>query len=213
MISSFNNISNNLSCFSQNVMRDTVYVINLNQESEFIKLIPIILAFVAILFTAYSIFISKRALTANIKHQKLSVRPLLTSLEEFSLRNSEGIGIIMKSCGLGPAIVKDFKMYWDNTEINFENAVIVTEALKLKRIGIGNLTKDGIIEKDLEKWIICIPKDQLQYLENTIPNNAGKMLKIIREKFSYTIIYTSIYGDEDSEITLKYPFHKVYGRD
>ena len=116
MADSLKIISDSISVISHHGLKDTLYIININSESEILKLLPIIIASIALIFTAYSIIISKLALTANIKHQKLSVRPLLTTNEEFSFRNSEGIGIILKSCGLGPAIIKDFKMQWDGKE-------------------------------------------------------------------------------------------------
>lgn len=81
-------LSDNFVKYSQHYSRDTLYFAIVNSESEFVKILPVIIACIALLFSAYSIFISRRALMANIKHQKLSIQPLLAILEDFSFTNS-----------------------------------------------------------------------------------------------------------------------------
>lgn len=205
MVDSLKNISDSISVLTQHTVKDTIYVINLNNESEFVKILPILIATVALLFTAYSIFISRRALVANVQHQKLSIQPLLTTNEDFTFRDKEGIGIKLISCGLGPAIIENFKLFWDGKEINETNINSIYDVIHIHNIELGNFLKSGIIEKDAIKWILRIPSTELPLNRNNIIR-ANEILEIVKKNLSYTIVYTSIYREQSFEYTLKYPF-------
>jgi hypothetical protein len=150
-----------ISVSTQHLLKDTIYVINLNSESEFLKILPIMIAGIALLFTTYSIVISRRTLMSNIQHQKLSVQPLLNSFEDFTFRDNEGIGIKLINCGLGPAIIQNFNLLWDGNEINEKNYNKIYDALLIHNIELGKYFKDGIIEKDAIKWIFRVPLTEL----------------------------------------------------
>jgi hypothetical protein len=194
-------IADSLSTVTNHTAIDTIYVSSNNTTT-----VPLIITAIAVLISAVSVYISYRALTANLKHQKLSVRPLLTSLEEFSLSNPDGIGIILKSSGLGPAIVKEFKMKWNDTEINKKNYHIITGALGIKKIAFYNYEKNAIIEKDASFWILRIPYESITDDEDYKSIVAEGILDKVSKEFSFSIIYTSIYYDEDDELITRYHY-------
>lgn len=208
MVDSLKNISDSISVLTQHTLKDTIYVVNLNSESEFLKLLPIIITSIALVFTFYSILISRRALMANVLHQKLSIQPLLTTHEDFTFRDVEGMGIKLISCGLGPAIIQDFKLLWNGNEINDSIRNTIYDFLDIHSVELGNFIKDSIIEKNGIKWIFRIPLTELPLNDEKIIK-ANDILEIIKKNLSYTIIYTSIYREQSFEYTLKYPFVKT----
>jgi len=205
MVDSLKNISDSISVLTQYTVKDTIYVINLNSASEFFTILPILIAGIALLFTVFAILISWRALMANIQHQKLSIQPLLTTNEDFTFRDKEGIGIKIISCGLGPAIIQNFKLLWNGNEINDSNINIIYDLLDIHKVELGSITKDGIFEKDALKWILRIPYTELPLNKDKIIK-ANEILEIVKKNLSYTIVYTSIYREQNFAYTLKYPF-------
>ena len=205
MIHSLKHISDSVSFVTQHSIKDTVYVININSESVFLNMLPIIIAAIALIFTAYSIFISRRALVANIQHQKLSIQPLLTTFEDFTFRDPDGVGIKLISCGLGPAIIESFQLFWNGNRIDESSINSIYDSIHMHNIELGNFLKSGIIEKDTVKWILRIPSSELPKNRNNIIR-AKEILEIIKKNLSYTIVFTSIYREQNLEYTLKYPF-------
>ena len=57
--------------------------------------------------------------------------------------------------------------------------------------------------------MLRIPIKQLEDESMYNAEMAGKIMQILRTKLSYTIVYTSIYRDEDYEFTLNYPFRNT----
>ena len=54
----------------------------------------------------------------NHKHNKLSVRPLLTTLQSHDLDGNIGsVSHILKNSGVGPAIIKNFIVFYDGKKI------------------------------------------------------------------------------------------------
>lgn len=108
---------------------------------------------------------------------------------------------------MGPAIVKEFKILWEGIEITEAIYKNITRTIQIPTINFCTITRDHIIEKDSSSWIIRIPKEQFLLKESDYNiEKASEILKIFKSKLSYSIVYTSIYRDEDSEYILKYPF-------
>lgn len=207
MINSLKNISDSIAIITQNNMKDTINVIILNSDSVYLKLIPILIAILALFVTAYSIYISRKTLYSNIQHNKLSVQPLLNTNEDFTF-SDQGIGIKLISCGLGPAIIENFQLLWNGTDItNNDNPIIIYDSLNIHNVQLGTLMKNGILGKDYIHWILRIPPAELPFNRNNIIR-SNEILELIRKNLSYTIVYTSIYRDNKNEYTLKYPFIK-----
>jgi hypothetical protein len=206
------NIIDSLKLLTINPVKDTVYIVGLNSSKSFIDILPILIAAVALILSSVATFISKRALESNIKHQKLSVIPIITSYEDFTLRpNCEGVGLLLKNCGLGPALIKEFKLNWGKIEIKGQKDYpkIPLQDLFGAFEG-GYFSKNSAFDKNSEKWIMRIPLNNLY-----LPNGAIDMDKVekieyeIKNNLRLEILYRSIYNEEEYEYIFKYPFIKT----
>jgi hypothetical protein len=204
MIDSLKVIADSVSKLTQHTAKDTIYVINVNNESEFLKILPILITGLALIFTAYSIIISRRSLITNNQHQKLSVQPLLTIYEEFTLRDRDGIGVQLKSCGLGPAIIQKYELLWNGNPINDTLINTICGSLNIGKIEVDEVFGERLIEKDNIKWILRIPLTELPQDDNNFIR-SNEILEIVKRSLSIDIVYISIYRKKNSELSLRYP--------
>jgi len=202
------NIIDSLKLVAANHNNDTLYVMSINSTKELIDILPIIIAAIALLLSFIAIYISSKSREDNRIHQRLSVIPALNYYEDYSLSNDcDGVGLGIINVGIGPALIKKFKLSWGNIEINSDDdfAKIPKEKIYGALEG-GFLTPNSVLDKKDELWIVKIP---LNYLRT--PNGAVDMNKIknvqkeIRSNIKIEIVYRSFYDEEDYEFTLKYP--------
>lgn len=201
------NIIDSLKLLASNQIKDTVYVIGINSNKDFIDILPIIIVAIAVIVSSIATYISKKSLDANIKHQKLSVVPALNYYEDFTLRPScEGVGLLIKNAGLGPALIKEFKASWGKIEINSQDDF--SKIPKDKLYGAfegGYFSKNSVFDKNEEKWILRIPLNNLY-----LPNGAIDMDRVnnirteLNNNFTLEILYRSFYDEEEYEYILKY---------
>lgn len=201
------NIIDSLKLLASNQVKDTVYVIGINSSKDFIDILPIIIVAIAVIVSSIATYISKKSLGSNIKHQKLSVVPALNYYEDFTLRPScEGVSLLIKNSGLGPALIKEFKASWGKIEINSQDDFSKILKDKLYRAFEGGyFSKNSVFDKNEEKWILRIPLNNLYF-----PNGAIDMDKVdnirteLKNNFRLEILYRSFYDEEEYEYILKY---------
>ena len=201
------NIIDSLKLLASNQVKDTVYVIGMNSNKDLIDILPIIIVAIAVIVSSIATYISKKSLDANIKHQKLSVVPALNYYEDFTLRPTcEGVGLLIKNAGLGPALIKEFKASWGKIEINSQDDF--SKIPKDKLYGAfegGYFSKNSVFDKNEEKWILRIPLNNLY-----LPNGAIDMDRVnniraeLKNNFKLKILYRSFYDEEEYEYILKY---------
>jgi len=201
------NIIDSLKLLASNQVKDTVYVIGMNSNKDLIDILPIIIVAIAVIVSSIATYISKKSLDANIKHQKLSVVPALNYYEDFTLRPTcEGVGLLIKNAGLGPALIKEFKASWGKIEINSQDDF--SKIPKDKLYGAfegGYFSKNSVFDKNEEKWILRIPLNNLY-----LPNGAIDMDRVnniraeLKNNFKLKILYRSFYDEEEYEYTLEY---------
>ena len=130
-------------------------------------------AFLALFVSIYTVYSTR-------KHNKLSVRPYLTSNTHYYLNKNEA-GITIRNCGAGTAYIESFSILFDNREISFSdlNDRILPSELK------------GV-EYDFDaEYIAAIPPNEsfkLIYFE--FPDGVkDKKTYLILDRFSATIKY------------------------
>lgn len=98
-------------------------------EVSFETYIAIASAFVALCALAVTVWQGRQ----NYKHNKISVRPKLTTMENF---HDEGrlitVSYELINSGFGPAIIKDFILVYEDKEISKNNRKTYEEFLKEK---------------------------------------------------------------------------------
>ena len=171
-------------------------------------ILPIIIAAMALMLSSIATFISKKTLDSNIIHQKLSVIPALTYYEDFTLRpNCEGIGLVLINSGLGPALIKQFKVQWGTVEINNqEDYSKIPKELFYGAFEGSFYTEGSVIDKNKEKWIFRMPLNYLSLSNRTIDmDKVDKIRTELKNNFRLEIVYRSFYDEEAYEYIFKYP--------
>ena len=146
-------------------------------------------AFAAILIAMLAFFLSMWQFLALRTHNRLSVKPHL-SYEMFNVRTDMGFGINICNKGIGPAIIKKFQIFIDNTEIISETNQIWLKALQVmncnyKFIQVDSLGKDTSISAGEKLPLLTIDEDVNKEQEELFQN------ALIRLDIS--IQYESIY--------------------
>ena len=194
-----------------NQIKDTLHVLSINANKDFMDILPIIIACLALILSSVAAYISKKSLDANIRHNKLSVIPALNYYEDFSLRpNSVGVGLLVKNVGIGPALIKSFKLEWGDIQINSQEDF--SKIPKHNLFGIfegGFISNKGIINNSEKKWILRIPLNNLMNQElsdNAIDTDKVDIIrKELQNNVRLEIIYRSFYDEEEYEFSLHYP--------
>lgn len=201
------NIIDSLKVVAANQKQDTLYVLSISSNKDFIDILPIIIAAIALIISFFAAYISKRTLDQYKLHQRLSVVPALNYYEDFALRpNSEGVGFLIKNVGIGPALIKDFVLSWGDIKIYSQDDFSkIPKDIFYGAFEGGFYSSKSIIDKSESKWIIRVP---LNYL--LLPNGAVDMDKVnhirekLKNKLSLKIIYRSFYDEEEYEFVLRY---------
>ncbi len=121
-------------------------------------IIMIITAIASILIALASGVIAIIALRASIrsgeetrKHNKLSVRPLLSIDNAMSEVGNRGFySIRLSNCGIGPAIITDVKLFFDGVPVPYSG-----------KPEFGNFIWDKIKDFDVRRLYLLAPKDAL----------------------------------------------------
>ena len=201
------NLIDSLKLLTSDQVKDTIYVIGINSSKDFMDILPILIAALALVLSSIAIYLSKKTLDSNIKHQKLSVVPALTTYEDFTLRpNCEGIGLLIKNSGFGPALIKEFKAGWGKNEINSQDDFSKIPLDKLYGAFEGGyLSKNSVLDKSKEKWILRIPLNNLYLPDGSIDmDKVDNVQTELKNNFRLEIIYRSFYDEEEYEYILKY---------
>lgn len=202
------NIIDSLKLLASNQVRDTVYVIGVNSSKDFIDILPIIIVAIALIISSIATYISKKSSDSNIKHQKLSVVPALNYSEDFTLRPScEGVGLLIKNSGLGPALIKEFKVSWGKIEINSQDDFSKIPKDKLYGVFAAvYMSKNSVLDKHEEIWILRIPLNNLYLSGGAIDTDkVDKIRTELKNNFTLKILYRSFYDEEEYEYILEYP--------
>ncbi|MCW8806197.1 MAG: hypothetical protein OQK56_07040 [Ignavibacteriaceae bacterium] len=206
------NFIDSLKTVVANQSKDTLYVVSINTTKDFIDILPIIIAAVALILSFIATYISVKSKEDNRIHQRLSVVPAINYYEDYSLsKGCDGVGLQIKNVGIGPALIKNFTLSWGDIKINsdIDFAKIPREKIYGALEG-GYLTQSSVLDKKDKMWIIKIP---LNYL--LLPNGAVDMekvknvRKVIRENVKFQIVYRSFYDEEEYELVLNYPLIKT----
>jgi hypothetical protein len=208
MNDSLTNIIDSLKILSSNQIKDTVYIVVNNSSKNIVDILPIIIAALALILSSVAVYISKKALDTNIVHQKLSVIPALTYFEDFTLRpNCEGIGLVIINSGLGPALVKHFKILWGTTQINNQEEYSkIPKDLFYGAFEGSFYTKGSVIDKSKEKWLFRIPLNYLYLSNGAIDMDKVDKVRIaLKNNLKVEIVYRSFYDEEEYEYIFKYP--------
>jgi hypothetical protein len=150
-----------------------------------------IIAFCALLFTAYQVHTSR-------KHDKLSVRPHLTTYGSRDKCEETGIGrikFLLFNNGLGPAIIKDSQYTVDKKPVEFKSSKEAGEFLaailgqRANKIVVSTMPQDYVMSPNEEKIIFDI----------SFKDKNGKTWDEIEDFldiFALSVKYQSMYGDE-----------------
>ncbi len=197
----FSTVSDTLTNVAHRTAKDTIYVLSNNSTTT-----PIIIASIAVLVSAISVIIAVLALRANIKHYKVTVQPILKMWGHFSTDLNPGIGIELRSSGLGPALIKEFKLSWNKIEIdNDKKFTIISNALNISDINYTKFYEGDILHKDERSWILFIRKELLPTESTILKGKIKEIFNLIQDNINIKIVYSSLYDKDSGLITEEYP--------
>ncbi len=181
--------------------RDTIPVEIINNPKSFVECLAepsVIIALSAIVVSIVSLYFSVRfsrlTLEQTIKHNKLSVNPLL----RFFVKNeskSNKIFIELHNCGFGPAIIKSFTLeYRDRIYGNFRDLI---------KENVDNLLDENSQSKII-KYIYYFDKDSFISSSDSITvfsvksqsSEDLKHYKLVLKEIKAVVKYETIYGDK-----------------
>lgn len=161
----------------------------MKEPNNIIALLAIVVSIAALIF---SVIYSRRTLKITIKHNKLSVEPIL-SIYSHSCNNDNKYDAFLRNAGMGPAILTSIKYLYKNNKYKsiFDllegNNTTLYDAFNGEKSSIGSITKGYTIlpqnEFNLFKIVFDKEKDFLHFL--SFMNQV-----VIKVKFE------TIYGDK-----------------
>lgn len=151
-------------------------------QSDWIALSAMIVAIFALFVTTWESYQSR-------KHNRLSVKPFLG----IGVDIHEKVEFTLSNQGIGPAVVKEFSVYFDGKLLSKNPRADIYRELLEGSIGKykfhipfeGACIKEGA-EKSLLRVVYDDPKTNKQSIKN------------FSNKFAFKVVYTSIYGDQDA---------------
>lgn len=201
------NVIDSLKVVATNQGKDTLYVLSISSTKDFIDILPLIIAALALLISCFAAYISKKTLDQNKLHQRLSVVPALNYFEDFALRpNCEGIGFLIKNVGIGPALIKDFILSWGDIKIYSQDDFSkIPNDIFFGAFEGGFYSPKSIIDKSEAKWIIRVPLNYLLLQNGAVDmDKVNRIREELKNKLSLKIIYRSFYDEEEYEFVLRY---------
>jgi hypothetical protein len=131
------------------------------------------------------------------RHSRLSLRPIL----EVGLRGEDnGVGIVIKNKGLGPALVKTFRIWHDSSEISLNDVV--------HRIGIAGIPNNRgfyfgrsfhiTIPQGERQEVLWYAEKEHQYNQGLSPHSAvyeGIASGLFSSRFYFDECYCSVYDE------------------
>ena len=153
---------------------------------------------------------NERMLNQTIKHNKISVTPIVVIDASLDTENTT-LSIKCKNTGIGPAIIKECKVFYDEELVSDKLRKKIQNFYKQKGIDVSFReirTSEFSIAVNEEKYLFeC--KDTVppyMYTDANDANNIRSQFKDIPNKISIKIKYTSMY--QDKLITVSHPSNK-----
>jgi len=148
--------------------------------------------FIAVL----ALFLSIWHLSVQRKHNKLSVKPLLT-FEELTANTERGFGVFVRNDGIGPAIIKEFKIYVDNIQIISDYKHLWKEAAKKLSIDYNFVMFHTFEPKTSINTGLRLP---VFTIEQKVNKEQTALFKKSISRLNIEILYESIYGQKDRSL-------------
>ncbi|OUR82696.1 hypothetical protein A9Q75_05245 [Colwellia psychrerythraea] len=153
--------------------------------SDYIALASMLVAIVALVATLYQSHLSK-------EHNKLSVVPHLI-VHRYTV--DESCKFTLENNGLGPAIIKEFKLVASGKEISGFIETAYDEALNTLGLNVAH----SFYHPSKLEHISPAKKVDLYELLNENKEDLATEVAVISENLKFKIVYTSIYRDKDYE--------------
>lgn len=152
------------------------------KSSDYLALASVVVAFAALALTFWQ---GKQ----NFNHNKLIVRPYLCTMEHNSLSGHMlDIKFELINCGIGPAIIKNFVLLYDDVEVSRNNLKTYEDFIREKFSDCNDL-----------QWSAYVPGTAMQINEKielvSFKCDAGKDISVTK-KLNILVDYQSIYLDE-----------------
>lgn len=126
----------------------------------------------------------------NHKHNKLSVRPLLATMEQHHTKENIGyVAFELINCGVGPAIIKNFALLFGDEEVSRNNRTTYDDFLKSKLEGFmdvytGQYVPGGAMQVGEKHVLLAFKYDTEKHDIDVI------------HQLNLLVDYQSIYQDE-----------------
>lgn len=131
------------------------------------------------------------------RHNKLSVKPILSVEFNLAYKNDDDFGISLKNNGIGPAILKDLKVFVEGklaSNFSRDNWEKVFELIQIPKnweplISCTTIKPDYSISAGDKKQLLKINKKGLE-------TNTLEDMRNFLKKLKIQITYESIYGEQ-----------------
>lgn len=145
------------------------------------------IALSAILVAVFSLFVTIWESHQSRKHNRLSVKPFLG----IGMDINEKVEFTLSNQGIGPAVIKEFSVYFNGNLISKNPRVDIYKELLEGREGkyIFHIPFEGACIKEGESKTLL----SVFYDDSNINNKA---IKELSNNFAFKVVYTSIYGEK-----------------
>ena len=148
-----------------------------------------IITYATVVIAVLAFTLSMWQFLALRNHNRLSVKPLLT-YETLSVRTDRGFGIYLLNNGVGPAIVKQFKIFVNGDEIVAEPNEIWLEAAKHLNINFTFVQLNSIC---IDTPVAIGTRYPLLTVDEDIDEEMEKVFKDALPKINIEVQYESVY--------------------
>lgn len=183
---------NDTSTSTTNFISQAMEIVASYGAENVIAIMAVLIALITGIFTAYQAFLTR-------KHNRLSVKPHITTwINEDSADGYYILCCNVMNNGIGPAVIKDYSVFYDGTKIGSNQDRKALEAAIEEKIK----TQTGIIRQKIEVFGRDYPFPagaQQTLLEIQIATNLRfdkKPYQDFIDKFDADFIYHSMYGEQ-----------------
>lgn len=177
------------------LQNDTIKVLVLDNHKTFVDYVKepnTIIAFTAIIVSifglCYSVRYSRMTLKQTIKHNKLSVEPLLNT-HTFISNNNNTVEVCVQNNGLGTALIKSFMIFQNDDTFDDFNCLFKTNNIEIKDNQIRYFV--------FSELTYILNNTSVLILKCTVESsNEIRKVKTLFKEIKIEVKYESIYGDE-----------------
>jgi hypothetical protein len=150
-----------------------------------------IIAISAVVIALCSLFITIWQLHINRNHNRLSVKPHL--FIDVDISHEDPIKLILKNGGVGPAFIKNYRLFVDNKEITSSREQLYNDTIK--KVGLDGYSYGFFLLSIKQAFLPDSKTDLFVFSNEGLENDDVENIRENLERIKFIIEYESIYKE------------------